>query len=122
MAWHEVDGSGVDVTYFNQSDCDEANEYSDHDPYWSAGIDDGDPMLPGWYWAGCAVAGCLPEGEWCGPFATEADALADVREQWGDASACHVDPADSDPRWASDGDDTDTWHGPVCPTCGHARA
>lgn len=32
----------------------------------------------GWYWQAC-FPGCLPDGEPCGPFATEADALADAR-------------------------------------------
>ena len=32
----------------------------------------------GWYWQAC-FPGCLPDGEPSGPFATEADALADAR-------------------------------------------
>lgn len=37
------------------------------------------PSLPGWYWWSC-FPGCLPDSEPVGPFATEAEALADARE------------------------------------------
>lgn len=33
---------------------------------------------PGWYWWSC-FPGCLPDGDPMGPFATEAEALADAR-------------------------------------------
>ena len=33
--------------------------------------------LAGWYWQAC-FPGCLPDGDPCGPFATEADAIADA--------------------------------------------
>jgi hypothetical protein len=33
---------------------------------------------PGWYWWQC-FPGCLPDGEPNGPFATEAEALADAQ-------------------------------------------
>jgi hypothetical protein len=33
----------------------------------------------GWYWWSC-VPGCLPNSDLIGPFDTEADALADARE------------------------------------------
>lgn len=33
----------------------------------------------GWYWQAC-FPGCLPDGDPIGPFATEAEALADARE------------------------------------------
>lgn len=36
----------------------------------------------GWYWQAC-FPGCLPDGEPMGPFATEAEALADA--QGGDS-------------------------------------
>lgn len=32
----------------------------------------------GWYWQAC-FPGCLPDGEPCGPFDTEADAVADAQ-------------------------------------------
>lgn len=36
-----------------------------------------DDSLAGWYWWAC-FPGCLPDGEPVGPFATEAEALADA--------------------------------------------
>jgi hypothetical protein len=36
--------------------------------------------VPGWYWQSC-FSGCLPDGEPVGPFATEAEALADAQDQ-----------------------------------------
>lgn len=41
--------------------------------------DDGEPLEPGWYWHAC-FPGCLPDGEPMGPFATEAEAVADAQE------------------------------------------
>ena len=40
---------------------------------------DGEAFTAGWYWWSC-FPGCLPDGEPQGPFATEAEALADARE------------------------------------------
>lgn len=37
----------------------------------------------GWYWWPC-FPGCLPDGDPIGPFDTEAEALADARESYGD--------------------------------------
>ena len=37
----------------------------------------------GWYWWAC-FPGCLPDSEPVGPFATEAEALADAREGYDD--------------------------------------
>ena len=34
---------------------------------------------PGWYWWAC-FPGCLPDGEASGPFASEADAIADAQD------------------------------------------
>ncbi len=42
--------------------------------------DDGSPEQPGWYWWAC-FPGCLPDGDPIGPFDTEAEALADARDQ-----------------------------------------
>lgn len=57
--------------------------------YWSAddiagfgkdAVDaDGDDLEPGWYWWSC-FPGCMPNGDACGPFETEAEALADARD------------------------------------------
>lgn len=42
-----------------------------------------DTPAVGWYWWSCSP-GCLPDGEPYGPFATEAEALADAREGMDD--------------------------------------
>lgn len=43
----------------------------------------------GWYWWSC-LPGCLPDGDPCGPFDTEREALADARDNWSyDAEAAH---------------------------------
>ena len=42
--------------------------------------EDGDFLREGWYWQ-AGFPGCLPDGEPNGPFATQADALADAREE-----------------------------------------
>ena len=39
---------------------------------------DGETLGEGWYWWAC-FPGCLPDSDPCGPFATEAEALADAR-------------------------------------------
>ena len=39
-------------------------------------------FAPGWYWWKC-FPGCMPDSDPCGPFATEAEALADAREAEG---------------------------------------
>ena len=38
----------------------------------------GDPVESGWYWWAC-FPGCLPDSDPEGPFATEAEALADAQ-------------------------------------------
>ena len=38
-----------------------------------------EPTQVGWYWWSC-FPGCLPDGEPNGPFATEAEALADAQD------------------------------------------
>lgn len=42
--------------------------------------EEGDPFEEGWYWQ-TGFPGCMPDGEPNGPFATQADALADAREE-----------------------------------------
>jgi hypothetical protein len=39
--------------------------------------EEGKPLEAGWYWWAC-FPGCLPDGDPSGPFATEAEALADA--------------------------------------------
>ena len=40
---------------------------------------DGDLMGEGWYWWAC-FPGCMPDGDACGPFATEREAYDDAQE------------------------------------------
>ena len=42
--------------------------------------EDGDQLEEGWYWQ-AGFPGCMPDGEPNGPFPTQADALADAREE-----------------------------------------
>tara|TARA_R110000824_G_scaffold395209_1_gene595691 strand:+ start:305 stop:571 length:267 start_codon:yes stop_codon:yes gene_type:complete len=42
-------------------------------------IDDNEVWEPGWYWQ-AGFPGCLPDGEPSGPFATEAEAIADAQD------------------------------------------
>lgn len=39
--------------------------------------------ISSWFWQGC-FPGCLPDGEFYGPFASEEEALADAREKIND--------------------------------------
>lgn len=43
------------------------------------GAEKGECVEPGWYWWSC-LPGCLPDSDPTGPFATEAEALADAQE------------------------------------------
>jgi hypothetical protein len=40
---------------------------------------DGEPVEAGWYWWPC-FPGCMPESDAIGPFATEAEAIADANK------------------------------------------
>jgi hypothetical protein len=51
---------------FTRCECEDFEEYS-----WESAA--------GWYWWTC-FPGCLPDSDSCGPFDTEAEALADARE------------------------------------------
>ena len=42
----------------------------------------GEEDSPGWYWWSC-FPGCLPDSDPSGPFATEAEALADAQREEG---------------------------------------
>lgn len=45
--------------------------------WWADG--DGEMMGEGWYWWAC-FPGCMPDSDPCGPFDTEAEAIADAQE------------------------------------------
>jgi len=60
----------VEVFYVSAEEARERNEgVQDHE----------DRYEPGWYWWSC-FPGCLPDSDPIGPFATEAEALADAQE------------------------------------------
>ena len=52
-------------TIYNLDNLDHADEYT--------------ITQPGWYWWSC-FPGCLPDGDPSGPFASEADAIADAQD------------------------------------------
>jgi hypothetical protein len=56
--------SQMEVNY-NLANLDHADEYTITEP--------------GWYWWSC-LPGCLPDSDPYGPFATEAEAIADAQE------------------------------------------
>lgn len=58
-----------------------------------------DPSEPGWYWWAC-VPGCLPDSEPYGPFATEAEALANARCGMGCYPGCTTHGDEQDLRKA----------------------
>lgn len=70
-----------DVETFYRSDAAiradaELNGALDANNPWCDG--DGEPLKGGWYYWQC-FPGCLPDGDPIGPFASEAEALADAR-------------------------------------------
>jgi len=52
------------------------------DDYTLEADEEGNPYAPGWYYWAC-FPGCIPDSDPCGPFETEAAALADARESAG---------------------------------------
>ena len=76
----------------------EVFEVDEHTPehfFDAVGTDPIATDLVGWYWWSC-FPGCLPDGEPNGPFATEAEAIANAQE--GASEDSHEDgwPADAD--------------------------
>lgn len=57
--------------------------------------DDGEPASPGWYWQAC-LPGCMPDSEMNGPFASEAEALADAQDC--DCDECTREATDAPQR------------------------
>lgn len=72
--------------FFNYGDQEAGKDLTD---------EDGEFLAEGWYWWSC-FPGCLPDGEANGPFATEAEAIANAQE--GASEDSHEDgwPADAD--------------------------
>jgi hypothetical protein len=78
-----------DIETFEAHYCDECGALAavGIDPEHSTECDEsGAPRMigTGWFWQAC-FPGCLPDSDPVGPFATEAEALADAREGRGDA-------------------------------------
>lgn len=64
----------VEVFYMTENDIREAGP----DSCWYL-EDSTEPLESGWYWWSC-FPGCLPDSDPCGPFASEAEALADAQQ------------------------------------------
>lgn len=58
-------------------------EWLDESPYSDAPFTENEDKGPGWYWAPC-FPGCMPDGEWSGPFATVEAAELDMRNTYDD--------------------------------------
>jgi hypothetical protein len=57
--------------------------YAEAGEVFATGMDDDPNDSPaGWYWWSCSP-GCLPDGDPCGPFESEAAALMDARDHMG---------------------------------------
>lgn len=71
------------MTYHQFIDGDSDAEYGSFEVFQGGPGTESAGLLtePGWYWWAC-FPGCMPDGEPCGPFATEAEAIADAQ---GDA-------------------------------------
>ena len=67
--------------YFDPERADDPHALPDCEVFYADDLtdDDGEPLGAGWYWWAC-FPGCLPDGDPCGPFATEAEALEDARD------------------------------------------
>lgn len=65
MSFHRIDGTSIEV-FWRGAHCD------DH-PNGNASCHEC-AMNSGWFWWAC-FPGCMPDGEACGPFASEDEAL-----------------------------------------------
>ena len=71
--------------YSNPKRASDPHALPDVEVFWNAPgcasiiLDDGTAAETGWYWWSC-FPGCMPDGEPSGPFATQAEALADARD------------------------------------------
>jgi hypothetical protein len=89
------------VSYHQFIDSDSDAEYGSFEVFQGGPGTDTAGLLtgPGWYWWAC-FPGCMPDGEPSGPFATEAEAIADAQggAEWS-GSLCPIDP---DNYWIDD--------------------
>lgn len=65
-----------DVETFQADYCEDCQNLDGH--YDCCEAEGDSAMVRGWFWQSC-FPGCMPDSEPFGPFATEADALADAR-------------------------------------------
>lgn len=76
---------GYHEVYFNDDCRDDAQRYAGVEDYAErnglkeSSVTETDTPAVGWYWWAC-FPGCLPDGEPNGPFATEAEAIADAQD------------------------------------------
>ena len=71
-----------DVEVFYVRDSAERKSFNASSYTWTDSFgadDDGESMLPGWYWWTC-LPGCLPDSEPFGPFDSPEEAEADAQE------------------------------------------
>jgi hypothetical protein len=67
MSYHTDDKGSYEVFYLYPTDLDALHADGAME----------DIYEPGWYWWAC-WPGCLPDGDPCGPFATEQEAVDDA--------------------------------------------
>ncbi len=66
--------------YFDPSRESDPHALPDCEVFYAGDLinEEGEPMDAGWFWWAC-FPGCMPDGPPNGPFATEAEALADAQ-------------------------------------------
>jgi hypothetical protein len=67
--------------YFDPTRATDPHALPDGEAFYADDLtnEEGEPLEAGWYWW-TRFPGCMPDGEPSGPFATEADAIADAQE------------------------------------------
>lgn len=71
--------------YFNPARASDPAALPDAEVFYAQlgemGVDaDGEPSEAGWYYWSC-FPGCMPDSDAAGPYATEAEAIADAQDQ-----------------------------------------
>ena len=67
------------MSYYQFKD-EEEREYGSFEVFYADDCDVGGEFLPaGFYWWAC-FPGCLPDGEPCGPYGTEEEAVQDAND------------------------------------------
>lgn len=76
----------MSYVYSDPSRENDPHALPDVEVFFSPLDDDKDQPESGWYWQACQP-GCLPDGDACGPFGTEAEAVADAQANEWEAGA-----------------------------------